>query len=576
MSSIPLKPILASLLGLSLVWLQPRPAAAGADGTTPDAERVFAVLAAEIAVQRGELVRAHHYYMQAAMLTRRPRLAELAVRSAIAADDDEAAWRALRLWLELAPTAEAAHQVAAFLSLRADDMAAALTHLRRLVELAGDGIAEAYAQVVSIVARAPDVETRLALMRALVEAFPESAEARQSLAMVAASAGRFELAATAARHALGLRPDWNKPRLFLVRLLLSEGRRTEARELIEDFVANSPDDAALRMLYGQLLVDDRDYGSAREVFARLLANQPKQPDVLFALGILSLQLDDLEAACGYFERLYATGQRRDEAAFYLGQAEERAGRDRQAASWYARVGDANHTDAQVRIALIEARGGDLARAREILQRLRDRAPEDAIALYMVEAEILAEVGQPGQAMAVYAAALEVYPEEPNLLYARALYAVERDRLELAERDLRQIIANDPEHADALNALGYTLADRTERYDEARGYIERAYALKPDEPAILDSMGWVHYRLGDYDTALEYLQRAFAALDDGEIAAHLGEVLWELGRHDEAQAVWARALEAHPGHAYLTDVIERYRSSRTAADDNQSQPRESQP
>jgi len=575
MSSMPLKPISASLLGLALVW--PFSALAAAPAAGADAEQVFAVLAAEVAAQRGELALAHHYYLEAATLTRSPRLAELAVRSAISADSDAAAWRAVRLWLTLAPEAVSAHQVAAFLSIRAGDMGAALNHLRRIIELAGDAVADAYAQVVSIVARAPDVETRLALMRSLVDVFPESAEARQSLAMVAASAGRFELADAAARRALALRPDWNKPRLFLVRLLLSEDRREEARTLLEGFVANSPDDAALRMLYGQLLVDDQEYGTAREVFARLLANQPKQPDVLFALGILSLQLDDLDSARGYLERLYGTGQRRDEAAFYLGQTEERAGRDPQAAIWYARVGDANETDAQVRIALIEARGGDLERAREILQRLRDRTPEDAIALYMVEAEILAEVDRPEQAMTVYAAALEVYPDEPNLLYARALYAVERDRLDLAERDLRRIIAADPEHADALNALGYTLADRTERYREARDYIERAYALKPEEPAILDSMGWVHYRLGDYDTALDYLERALAALDDGEIAAHLGEVLWALGRHADAWAVWEAALETHPGHAYLMDVIERHRSSRTVSDDdNQLQPRESQP
>lgn len=534
------------------------------------ADQTFAILAAELAGRRGELATAHTYYLQAAELTAHADLAELAVRAAMGGEDRAGAERALALWLRLAPESPEAHQLAAVLRIEAGDQEGALIHLRRIVELGGLETELAWARVSAIVARVPDVETRLALMRALVESFADNADAEQALAMVAAAAARYELADAAARRALELRPDWNRPRLFLVKLLLSQNRRDEARALLESFVSESPEDSPLRMVYGQFLVEEQDFTSARAVFERLLRNQPRQPDVLFAVGVLSLQLDDLDEARHAFTRLYDTGQRRDEAAYYLGQVEEHAGHVGQAIDWYRQVRDANAKDAQVRIALLEAGAGRVERAREILQRLRDQAPADGPIFYLIEAEILIEAGENIQAMEVFDAALRAYPDDPEVLYARALHAVALERIEQAEHDLRRIIADDPQHADALNALGYTLADRTERYEEARALIERAYALKPEEPAILDSMGWVQFRLGNHDQALSYLRQALEALNDGEIAAHLGEVLWTMGRKAEAWKVWEAALAEHPDHAYLRRVVERFRLSPNTSDDQPHQ------
>ncbi|MFD2110806.1 tetratricopeptide repeat protein [Thiorhodococcus fuscus] len=545
-----------------------------ARGLTPD--QVYAVLVGEFAGRRGDMATAFAYYYRAAQLTRSAQMAELAVRAAISADDDEAAGKGIALWLELAPDAVAANQVAAFLRIKAKDREGALIHLSRLVGLSKDKdpSASPFSQAAGIVSRVPDPEERVELMRALVERFPESADAQQSLAMVAASASRFEAADKAARRAMALRPEWDVPRLFLVRMKLSQGRRDEARSLLEDFVVQRPDDRALRMLYGQFLVEDQEFARARDVFERLLGDRPDEPDVLFAAGVLSLQLDDVDGARTYFTRLRKTGERQDEAAFYLGQTEERAGDPQAALGWYAKVSGANVSDAKVRMALLLAKSGDVVKAREMLQRLRDRSPEDAVSLYMVEAEILDEVGQRDEAMSVYTSAIESRSDDHTLRYARALYAVKLDRLALAERDLRRIIAEDPDHADALNALGYTLADRTDRYREALGFIERAYALKPDEPAILDSMGWVNFRLGNYEVARDFLRRALDKMSDGEIAAHLGETLWALGRRSDAWAVWDAAAKEHPDHQYLREVIGRHRVSRTDAEPSAANPKTS--
>jgi len=538
-----------------------QPSAAPAPGEL-DSDLVYAVLVAELAGRSGDMAMAFTHYLHAAQLARDPKMAELAVRAALAGEDADGAGRAAALWLTLEPDSVGAHQLAALLRIKAKDREGALTHLARVVELSGSDAGTGYTHAIGIVARAETESERVTLMQSLVELDADNPDAQYALAMVAAAAERAEVAEAAARRALELRPDWNKPRIFLVRLLLSEGKREQARTLLEDYVAAAPEDLALRMLYGQFLVEEKEYSTARTEFERLLSTQPKEPDVLFAVGILSLQLDDVDAARIYFTRLYQTGQRRNEAAYYLGQVEERAEHPAAALDWYAKAGGTNETEAQVRIAVIQAKQGQVSRSREIIQRLRDQSPDNAQSLYLVEAEILDQVGRQDDAMAVYDAALAAFPDNADLLYARAMYAVKRDRLDRAESDLRRIIAAEPDHADALNALGYTLADRSDRYQEARELIEKAHQLKPEEPAILDSMGWVNYRLGNYEAAIDYLRRALAIMKDGEIAAHLGEVLWAMGRHDEAWQVWDAALKDHPEHAYLLEVVSRHRVTKS--------------
>ncbi len=224
----------------------------------------------------------------------------------------------------------------------------------------------------------------------------------------------------------------------------------------------------------------------------------------------------------------------------------------------------NATNARVRIAGIYAERGEVEQAREILQQLRDQYPEGAATLYLIEGELLREQDLTQQAVDVYTDGLLAKPDDPDLLYARAMLAVAMDRVDLLEQDLRRILTADPDHVDALNALGYTLADRTERFDEAQSLIERALQLRPDEPAILDSMGWLLFRKGDAQSAEPYLRQALEGVFDAEIAAHLGEVLWMLDKKDEARQIWNRALAEDPKHEYLLRTIGRHRITQTGS------------
>jgi tetratricopeptide (TPR) repeat protein len=532
---------------------------AGADRNDGlSADLIYAVLVGQVAQQRGDHRMAFTHFLHGARLAHDPSLAELAARSALALADAEAVQRAIDGWLEITPDSRTAHQLAAYVRLEANDVAGAMAHLRRVISLASEVGEDGFLQAARLVQKLGQPERRIELMETLTASEPQNPEGWFARAMVAAGAERHDEAAAAARKAVELRPDWNEPRVFLIQLFLTQGKRDEARTTLEEFVAQNPGDQSLRMLYAQMLVEDQEYAQAREMFEVLLEASPKEPDVLFALGVLSLQLEDLPAARDYFTRLRDTGERRDQSTYYLGQVEELAEDPESAIGWYRQVEGDHALDARVRIARLRARAGDVDAAREMLQQLRDQWAEDAITLYLIEAEILRDIDRKREAMTVYDTALAAHPDDADLLYSRALHAVSLDRLDVLEADLRKVIAQDPDHADALNALGYTLADRTDRFEEALELIERALELKPDDAAILDSMGWVRYRLGQLDEAERYLRKAYEQLPDGEIAAHLGEVLWARGERDSAWRIWEEALAEDPQHEYLLRVIGRHR------------------
>jgi tetratricopeptide (TPR) repeat protein len=535
---------------------------AGAAESVPSeltADLIYSVLVGEVAAQRSDQQMAFTHYLHAAKLAKDPELAALAARAALALGDTDAGQRAVALWQALAPDSIKARQIAAYVQIEAGDREATLATLRELIRLTPEG-KEPYMQAAQLLARVEEPAERLALMRELIAEAPDSADAQFALANLAAAADDVELAREAAERAVAMRPDWTEPRMFVVQLLVSAGDGDAAAALLDEYLAAQPDDEQLLLLRAQLFIDAEDYEPALALFDKILASAPKQPDVLFTAAVLALEVEALDQARRYLSRLNEMGRRQDDVAFLLGQLEERSDNPDAALAWYAQVDGPNATDAAVRIARLHAASGEVSRARDMIQQLRDQMPEEMATLYLIEGEMLRDNDEHQQAMAVYDQALGQDPDNPDLRYARAMVAVSIDRIDLLESDLRHILAQDPDHADALNALGYTLADRTDRLDEAKALIEKALALKPDEPAIKDSMGWVLYRLGDPAAAEPYLRDALEAVFDPEIAAHLGEVLWALGRKDEAREIWDRALAEDPEHEYLLRILGKHRYS----------------
>jgi tetratricopeptide (TPR) repeat protein len=523
---------------------------------TPDI--LYRLLTAEIAGQRGHIHTAVKQYLAAAKESRDPAVAERATRIAVYARDDASALKAAELWAELQPHSIEAHQVAAAMYVRAGNTKKAHDQLEQVIADSKSGDRHTFMLITALLSKEKDKKVALQVMQQLVASRQHNPEALYAYAQLALLVGDLNTAEKAAEQVRSLRPDWADTHILLSNILYRQGHQVEAMASLKAAVEQYPDNTMLRDYYARRLVDEKHYKEAREQFQALLEHAPDNHEAEYALGLLSMQLHDLDDAQTHFQHLVDIKNRVNEASYYLGQIAEQRDKQEQAIHWYESVTDGQYqVDAQIRIALIEARMGKVEKARERLHEIQPESAELEQRLYLAEGEILTQAKQYQEAFDLYNEALTKMPDNLSLLYARALSAEKLDHIDIALADLKKIVEADPNNVQALNAYGYTLVDRTDRIMEGYKYIQQAYNTSPDDPAILDSMGWANYRLGKYPEAIKYLRKALESLKDPEIAAHLGEVLWVSGDHEQARDVWEAARRETPSHKMLLDVIKRF-------------------
>jgi len=525
---------------------------------SPRAELMYEVLAAELAGKRDQLNVALEHYRKLAVASDDPQIAERAAMLALLMKDHAAALELTRRWRTLAPASDQARQALALALLRNGQVDEAAPYLEAVRQAASrKDKQEGFATVASLLSQVEDKQAALRVMRQFGDRYPRSAFARYYQAMLAAAAGDRPLALASLDRALAQNPKLVPAYLLRTRLLMDQGDRAAALAGMARAVAILPRDRSLRMNYARLLVDAGQLDKARREFATLLNQNPKDTDSVYALGVLATETRQFDLAESYFLELIKRNVRLADAYFELGRIEEQRGDYAKANEWYGRVsGEERYLTAQLRKGVMLAKAGETAAFAQHFEVLRRDQPQNSITLYLAEAEALREADRYQEAFDALERGLAMHPNDKELLYARALAAEKLDRLDVLERDLRAILAADPKNGQALNALGYTLADRTTRYPEALGYIEQALALLPDDAAVLDSMGWVQYRLGDHAKALEYLRRAYQANPDAEIAAHLVEVLWASGQREEAKRIWREALRKNPDSPHLLQLKEK--------------------
>lgn len=522
-----------------------------------DARTLNEIIVAELAGRRGRLDLATKNYLDVATRHQDSGLAERATRIAVYAQDTESSLQASKLWSQLAPDSLDAAQVQGALLLRADQRDASAKVLRRVVELGKDGPDAAYARLSELLSREKNRSAALDVMRKLVALDDNALPARFALAAMMSRFGSIDEARTTLKQLSSEYPGDVQVNEYYARVLQSQGQTDEARAWLEDFLARNPKAASARMSYARILVGEKKYAEAAEQFEQLMALNADNSDGRYALAIVQMQLEDYPGAKANFQGLVDRGQRRDAANYYLGQLAERAEDSDVAILSYGRVERGEFLlNARIRSAGLLADQGELANARASLQGLHRIYRSENVRLYRAEAELIAKTGDFDSAIEVYDEALISKPKNTDLLYARAMLAARADRVAVLERDLRDILTREPNNADALNALGYTLADKTDRYQEALSYVERALKLKPQDHYVIDSMGWVLFRLGRYEESVAHLRRAWSIRQDAEVAAHLGEVLWVMGRQDEAREVWNKALEDDPDAESLKAVMQR--------------------
>jgi len=542
--------------------------AGDAQGSAPEAEDrsaypnqdltenlLYEYLLAEIAVQRGNVALGAQAYVDLAKRTHDPRIARRATEVALFARMNNAAIEAATIWHEADPSSTRALEALAGMLVSVGRYDEALPRLKELFA-AGDP-ANRFTLLPRMLANAQDKQAALRLTQSLAAEHPKVPEANLAVARMAANAGDDRLALEEVRKARQLRPDWESAALLEAQLL-QKTSPDQAATVLADYLQKYPPAREARLAYARLLVAQKRFGEARAEFQRLMTGLPDNTDMAFAVAVLSLQLKDYDAAERYLKGLLSTPYRdKDGVRLYLGQVAEERKNLPEALKWYGEVGEGEqYVQAQIRYAQVLAKQGKLDAARARLQHAAATNSQERIQLILAEAQLLRDANQTKAAFDLVGQALDRVPNNPDLLYDYAMLAEKVDRVDILESSLRKLIEIRPEHAHAYNALGYSLADRNERLPEAQELIEKALKLAPDDSFIIDSMGWVLYRRGKLKDSLTYLRRAYAGRPDPEIAAHLGEVLWALGEHSEAERVWGDASKEAPDNETLANTIKR--------------------
>ena len=542
---------------------EPSVTAPAAGSAVPEAARqtltgdiMYDILLGEIAGQRGDLDVSVGRYLEAARVARDPRVAERAMQIASFAKRYELAYEAARRWVELDSDNIEARKALTALALQQGDLDEVVTQMDYLLSESADP-EESFRMVTLVLARHEDREAAVSATQRLVDRYPDSPHAWMALSRLAVIAEQLDVAHDAVGHALELQPGNPDAIILKAQVLVRQERKPEATALLGDAVAGNPQDTDLLFAYGRMLLDADDLEGAKQQFARVVKIDPTHTDGLYSLALLELETENFAAGERYLRQLLEHKHHVQNAYYYLGYATMEQGRDKEALEWYQKVESGDYwSQAQLRVASIMVKQGDIGRMQDLMRTLRQKNPTMATQLYIIEGQVLSDAGLHQPAFDLYGKALNHAPEDEDLLYSYSLSAEKLGKLDVAERTMRQILAKDPDNVRTLNALGYTLADRTDRYEEALQYISKAYAQEPDDPAIIDSMGWVHFRLGDLDKALEYLQQAWELSKDSEIGAHLGEVLWMRGDRDAARAVWEASRKSKPDNPVLLEVINR--------------------
>jgi tetratricopeptide (TPR) repeat protein len=520
-------------------------------------EMLFDFLMGEIGLQRRRADVASGAYAHLLKLTRDPRVARRATEIGLVTGNTKVAIDGARQWSEAEPESIQSRHMLVALLLKEGRYAEAEPVMQQVFATLPNQISQIWLELHDLLIKQSDREEVLGFAQKLAMPYPLVAEAHFAVGSLAWRASRYDLALQEIEAAEGLRPDWEIAALFHAQIL-QRTSMSAARDYLAAYLKRYPNAKDIRQNYARLLAAGKQYPQAREQMKILVEANPANPDIWLAYAGLSLEMKDPAAAVAALLQAQKLPLRDPSgAAFMLGQSYEELGRNDEAAAAFLSIEPGErYLAAQARYTRLLAKQGQLEKALQHLDTLPISSNEQKIGVLQLKVQTLRDAKQFERAMTLLDDALKQYPGNPDLLYDRAMVAERLNRIAESERDLREILRLKPDDPMALNALGYTLADRTDRFAEALVLIEKALKAQPNDPYILDSMGWVKYRMGKLDESLDYLNRAYSLKTDPEIAAHLGEVLWTMGRQGEARSTWQGSLKDNPGHEALMQVIQR--------------------
>ncbi|HEX5345301.1 MAG TPA: tetratricopeptide repeat protein [Duganella sp.] len=547
-------------------------APAPAPETLPNVELtgdlLYRITKAELEFKQGQWQGPFITMMALAQQTRDPRLARRAAEMALTAKQPQEGLSAIRLWRQLAPDSDEAMQFFLGFAVAADDLSEAEAVFEQRLKNAPPAARPlAMFQMQQYLLRAKDKAAAFALTERVLLPYDGMLETHLILAQGAFALNDAARARDEAGKALAIKPD---SELAILTKAQVAGDMESAVKLLTGFLQTYPNAREVRAAYARILVDNKQFDEARKQFLLLLKDQPDNIATLYALGVMAMQANDLPEAEKYFSRFVTAleehpNDERDpsKALLILSQIAEQRNDLNAAYNWLEKVDGSDekvYLAARMKMAVLLARQGNVDQGRQLLAELKPTEAADQAQVFQTDAQLLRDAGDHRAAYVVLENAIKRYPDNPDLLYDYALVAEKLGHVDLMEKALRQVMIAAPDNQHAYNALGYSLAERNERLQEAYTLIDKALQMAPGDPFIMDSMGWVQYRMGKLDEAESFLRRAYALRNDPEIAVHLGEVLFAKGDVAGAQKMWKEAQAKDPKNDALKSTLARLNQS----------------
>lgn len=518
-------------------------------------DSLYPLMAAEFALRNRDLALGLQLLTEQCLILTDPAVARRALQLAEFVNNDQAALTAAMRLATLDPTDAAASATAMSLLIRAGATEQAITYASKAK--AGGARINAPALMQGFEELEPAAQQTVTTgIESLAAAYPDDLDIAIAQSLLYRQLKRYNDAGSALAVVFSANANDERALVLWTQIQLDSGNNTPF-ERIGQAVERQKDNEKLRLQYARLLAANEQFDAARAQFLILKDTSPRNGDYLFSLALIDYEQQQFDAARSSLQALIALQQRVDEAWYYLGRIEEQAGNLTTSVEAYGQVGPSREfIDAHRRAASQLITSNDPRDLEAFFSDARRKNSDQAERLFLLEAEILKESQRRSRAMMAFDTGIAAYPRSMPLLYGRAMLRENQGDIAGMEADLRTILAYDANNATTLNALGYALTNRTDRYEEAASLIEQALALSPGDAAILDSLGWVYFKLGRLTEARELLTEAYDILPEPEVAAHLGETLWALGERQEAQKIWHRVLRVDPQNAYVRDVLDR--------------------
>jgi tetratricopeptide (TPR) repeat protein len=535
--------------------------------TEANAEFVFKYLAAEVAGQKGELGISTQLFYDIAKSSRDPRLAERAAKVAMYSKNAQAALETSKLWVELDASSVEAQQTAVQVYVINGDLTAAKPLLQKLLENT-ETQSNGFLYLNTLFSHQQNRSAVLQLVQELAAPYPQLAEAHFTLAQTAFQANNFSLALTESARANQLKPHWEIAAIQQADILYATSPE-QAISFYRTFLRDNADANDARLNLARMLIKQSRFNEAKPELVTLTKLANSNPEILVVVGLLFVQSNQFNDAERYFlQALDSEIKNKDPIYLYLGQIAEKNKNDAEAISWYNKVQQPaknksvqqndHYLDAKLSAANVISRSQGADVAIKMLDELENLSDNQLAQVITAQSNILTQSKRYQESYELLGKAVANIPNSNELIYEYAMSAERVQQYTVLETQLRLLIKIKPTFAQAYNALGYSFADRNVKLEEANKLIAKALELSPSDHYILDSMGWVQYRLGNLDKAYEFLNKAYTLQNDSEIAAHLGEVLWKQGKLDEANKLWDEALKASPQNETILKTIKKFK------------------